>query len=529
MAKATSIQDRSSPVEWEEAPGSTYIPVVYWAPASPTDVLPPWWSFRRDVELRRYWKKDGLLASSIYTMQAIVSTTGYTIDGNRPRVTSRARKAIDDAEYGQGFGVFRKKFTEAWLTQDNGVFVEIEGQGNISSPLTSPPVRINTIDPGRCWRSGDPEHPVWYYSEDKHKWYKMHWTRVAFSAPNPSSIELARGIGFCAVSRMEVMSNVMRSIQRYKQEKTGGRHTRGVMYGNVPSKVVAAAFKAAQEEADNAGDVKYSAYPYIANPHPGAEAATLGLLELSSLPDGFDWNDELTTYMYCLALALGIDAREIWPATASGATRADAEVQHRKAMRKGVGDIFETLENIINYRILPDGVTMDFKPKDSEEDQQQADIEKTRADTVEIMLNTGVVTAQGAALWLVDAGVLKQEYLDDPRLSPTAESEEEVVVDEEGEEEIVETDTGDSGNLPVAEDESEPTKAKQIATPDPEIDQRTIRRELTLWNSNPELKAHTVPPDEVGGFDELRPNVAKGWRQRWHRFFRTQAGDKQRR
>lgn len=527
-----SVQDRSrrrrANGSSDNAAAVMPVPVLMLGSASPISVLPPWWSRNRDIELRKYWKTEGLLASSIYTMQAIVSSTGFTIEG-KPRLVTRARPAIDDAEYGAGFSVLLKKSCEDWLTQDNGFFWELEGPGNISSPLTEPVTRINHMDAGRCWRSGDPEHPVWYYSEVDFQWHKIHWTRVAFASPNPSSIELARGIGFCAVSRVEALSTVIKAIVKYKQEKTGGRHSRGILYGNVPPDAVKRAFEAAGEVADNAELVHYSPYPYVGSPMAGE--VNLGLLELSSLPDGFEWESELTLYMYCIALALGVDARELWPATASGATKADAEVQHRKAMRKGVGDFLATAESMVNARVLPEGVTHTFKPKDNEEDQEQATIEKTRVETVEKLIGAGIVTVKGAALYLVNSGVLPEEYMDNEELSDAAKDPEEEAAAQEaapesGDEPIVADETPDETPAsptaePTVEDEGDVTKqatenepvivdpakagpaASEADLPGPAVTQTTIQREMALWAKTPELRDYVVPLENVGDYEKL--------------------------
>lgn len=533
VINVTSVQDRAHPKG--NGAGSTSdvvmpIPILMFQNQSPISELPPWWSMSRDVELRKYAKTEGLLASSIYTMQAIIASTGFVLEG-KPRAVKKARIPIDDAEYGAGFPTLLKKVCEDWLTQDNGIFLELEGPGDISRPLLEPPVRINHIDAGRCWRSGDPEHPVWYYSSDDMRWHRIHWTRVASAAPNPSSIELARGLGFCAVSRVEALSTVIKAIVRYKQEKTGGRHSRGVIYGNVPPSVIQAAYEEAAEAADNAEQIRYSAYPYVGSPMgPSAGEVKLDLLELSSLPDGFEWESELTLYMYCLALALGVDARELWPSTASGATKADAEVQHRKGMRKGVGDILATMENIINQRVLPEGVTHTFKPKDNEEDKEQADIEKARVDTVKVLIDGGLVTVKGGTLYLVNAGVLPEEYMENEELSDAAKEEpDEPIAPPPApggalpteQDENPDGPTPAPGAEPTVEDEGDVTKqatanepviidpakagplADEATLPPPTPTQKVIRREMELWKTIPELRPYVVEPEEVGGFDKL--------------------------
>src|SRR5688572_14731792 len=81
----------------------------------PDDDLPAWWTPARDQELRKYWKKEGLLASTIYNMQAILSTVGWTVEGDDDLV-KRARQPLDDADFGAGLKTTIKKLAEDWFT-----------------------------------------------------------------------------------------------------------------------------------------------------------------------------------------------------------------------------------------------------------------------------------------------------------------------------------------------------------------------------------------------------------------------------
>lgn len=450
------------------AEGEPGAPVTEWLPillsfGMQNDELPAWWSKSRDWALREFWKREGLWASAIYAMQAVTATSEWHVEGDENAV-QRARMPLDNAEFGAGFRNTMKKLCEDWLTQDNGVFMEIIGPGNPARPLVAPPISVAHLDAGLCWRSSDPEYPVWYWNTTENRYRKMHWTRVAFSAANPSPMEQARGIGFCATSRLVTLIAILRDTQQYKLEKIGGRQTRAFLAASGIQKAqIEEAVEAANRLADNAGRTRFSGIPIVANPM-GGTPVSLQLVEIAGLPDGFDWREEITIYAYAMALALGVDARELWPATAAGATKADAEVQHRKALRKGLGDFLNEIARIINQRILPEGVTFDFTPEDSEEDSIRAEIERMRADTALVMIETGAISPRGALVWLVDNGVLPSAYLDDPAIGapePTEEPEE----PEEPEPSVEETPITDDevggrtqesqGDAPIAEGEME--------------------------------------------------------------------------
>lgn len=67
------------------------------------------------------------------------------------------------------------------------------------------------------------------------------------------------------------------------------------------------------------------------------KAASVESFDLKKLPEGYDPEVYMNLAVNIISMALGFDPRELWPATVRGATRADAEVQHWKSMRKTPG------------------------------------------------------------------------------------------------------------------------------------------------------------------------------------------------
>jgi len=115
--------------------------------------------------------------------------------------------------------------------------------------------------------------------------------------------------------------------------------------------------------------------------------------------------------MYSLALAFGMDAREIWPATASGATKADATIQHQKAIGKGWGDLITTLERGFNWSVLPEGVELEFDNQDDEQDRLVAEMHGIQIDNVSKMVLAGNVTAQEGRAILISQNVIDPAVL----------------------------------------------------------------------------------------------------------------------
>ena len=122
--------------------------------------------------------------------------------------------------------------------------------------------------------------------------------------------------------------------------------------------------------------------------HPLFGTQAFGFLKLEDpllLPDAFDEQQSVTTYVNIVALAMGIDARELWPnvgGSSSLGTATESQVMHLKARGKGIGDLISTIERVVNWRILPKRVTFSFDNVDSEEDQAKADLEATKIGSI---------------------------------------------------------------------------------------------------------------------------------------------------
>lgn len=263
-----------------------------------------------------------------------------------------------------------------------------------------------------CWRSFDPEFPVWYTNPVTHAIRKLHRSRVVFTANNPQPNELARGIGFCATSRVLRMTRVFKNMQIYLDEKVGGRFNRAI--GSV-SGVTPKQLKDALVQNDSVTDAKgfviYKDIPFLVSPsmEKGSEIKIM-LQDLASIPDGFVFRDDADLYAYILSFAFGVDAREFWPATSSGATKADATVQNMKARGRGIGDRIETVEGLIRAA-LPETVTMEYDFSDDEQDKATADIHKLQADTFKVFFDMGAINAQQVAALAIAKGILDGDIL----------------------------------------------------------------------------------------------------------------------
>lgn len=378
------------------------------------ELMPPWWSFQRDIELRRFFKRSDHLSSAVFNITAKMMAIPWKILPRDTSIQSHIKQAAEyeynlryNSEFLGGFNAAYQRYLEDLMTQDNGGFMLVMGDGTISEPLRNRPVGVMHLDSKRCVRTGSVEFPVMYYHDDG-KAYKIHTARLIASAQMSSPDREMYGVGFCAVSRaINVAQNLM-DIARYEQEKLGSRPPRILLVGQgVSAAQIYAAFQEAELNADNQLLEHYAKIIAIGS----ANNVDIDVLikDLASVPDGFDKEKSTTLAMFAIALAFGVDARELWPNSASGATKADALVQHLKAQGKGTGLIIAETQRGIESRFLPDHLEMRFDYIDDEQDKVRAEIRKTRSEQRKADLDSGVLNIR----------VIRQQMLEDYEITQT--------------------------------------------------------------------------------------------------------------
>jgi hypothetical protein len=121
--------------------------------------------------------------------------------------------------------------------------------------------------------------------------------------------------------------------------------------------------------------------------------------------------------MATLALAFGVDARELFPGLDQGATRAEALVQHMKQRGKGPGQILQSTENAFSYKFLLLFLKMVFDYQDDAQDRQMAEIRKIRSDARAQDMNSGVLTDRVEREVMLVDGDIDQGQFDQLELS----------------------------------------------------------------------------------------------------------------
>ena len=197
-SRSLTIQDRGRTTEERFSSNVLGVPWI----AAAGDIIPAWWSPARDVALRNFWKKSDHLSGALYSMTSKMTAIPHKVVARDTAIKAHVEEAevmtavLNAAvEYGKGWVSFYCKFTEDLLSQDNGAFCEIIGEGRKDGPVIGRPVAVAHLDSARCQRTGSAEYPVIYTDTDG-KRYKLHYTRVMETSQMTSPIAEMFGVGF---------------------------------------------------------------------------------------------------------------------------------------------------------------------------------------------------------------------------------------------------------------------------------------------------------------------------------------------
>lgn len=398
----------------------SHVGLVPWM-AGAGESVPAWWSMARDAELRRLYKNSDHLVGTVYTLRDMLRAIPFQVLPRDTTVKSHRKQAQQFQELleerfesrgnitGSGWDIGYGSLIEDYHTQDNGGFVAVEGPGKPDGPLTGMPTKLIHLDSFRCQRTGIREFPVVFTDLDG-KRHKLHFARVIAMASMSSPIAEMYGVGFCAVSRCIHVTQSLMDNSRYKEEKMGSRPKRALMVlegGNPKSaQAVSNAMMLGSEKMDNLGLSRFSEIPFISLP----TGQTISLFDLASLPDGFSSVEDTQLGMSVLALAFGVDVRQLAFALGiTGQTRADAEVQHLKMRGKGPGAIIQEVTRQFEQKVLPKHLKLVFDFQDDTQDEQVADIRNKRSERHERDVNDGIITTRVAREQMVEDGDLEPE------------------------------------------------------------------------------------------------------------------------
>lgn len=390
--------------------------------ASSADLIIPWGVNikRRDQQLREFWPTESFLAGAVTTVSLRNAGFDWEIRGASERINT----AVTDVLKGAisldtiGWAQFAKTFSQDLYCQDNGAFIELIRDPGIDANskfkgASAPVIGIANLDSGKCTRTGNPEVPVIYEDRDG-KLHKMRWFEVIPFADFPSAIERMNGVGYSAVTRALRLAQIMRSIALFKDEEVSGRNVKKInIVGGVGRTQIEDALARTVEQANNKGNMRFIEHSILASLDP-EKAVSLVTVDLASLPDGFNYDQEMTWYISGLALDFGVDYQEFAPlASGNIGSSAQSAVLDKKSSGKGPLNWMDAIsESFENYGVLPRGTKLIFNDKNAAEEGEKQVMRTKASEEAAILVNSKIFPPEVMAKSLVRRGIYSQEDFD---------------------------------------------------------------------------------------------------------------------
>ncbi len=429
--------------------------------ASVADSFTPWGLApkQRDRELRAFWPTEPVLASALYSIAIRNAAFSWTIEGPE-RTVAAVQDMLQTADFGKGWRHFITKIGTDLFTQDNGAFMEVIRAAD--SP-TAPVVGIAHLDAMRCTRTADPDFPV-NYVDRKGVIHRMAWYQIQALSEFPSPVETMFGTQLCAVSRVLRAAQVLRDIGIFQREKIAGDNPNAIyIVGGVSSKMMSDAMEQHKTKQAERGMTRYIIPLVIASMDPTA-TVSVESIDLKSLPDGFDIEEAMRWYINQLALGFGADYQDFAPLPGRNlGSSTQSMVLHEKSRGRGPATFMSMMSQVFNFQgILPANVLFRYDEQDVAADMEQADLEKTTAETLDLYVQNATLTPAAARQVMLDKGMLSPEIFESLQEGPDLTTN---VVAQEDEPVDAATPSGHTGGIQTAarhddDDDENPKKPR---------------------------------------------------------------------
>lgn len=340
------------------------------------DIIAPWGAPVRQRQLRdlRYAAHNTLAVSAVSNLIRRFKQIDRELLGGRNSV-NRFNTMLQDAHFGKGEDTFWEMFWWDYLTLDNGGVIEIIAPGASDTPINRAVEGIAVLDSLRCYATGNPEHPIIYRDHQSGKLYKMHHTRVWRATDGPSSDPQYRYLGLSALSRMIAVARMQMMMSEHNTEKLSDLPPAGILTASgIDEKQLHAMMLKYHADQQSHGNDIWKNIMSIAGINPQMPPE-VKFTSFSNLPDNFDYKMYMEAHVNLMALALGDDPTELWTLTGGQmGTGTQSQVMHAKGKQRILGDMIKVATTIINLRILPPALERRWKPKDTQQSLQDAEV-----------------------------------------------------------------------------------------------------------------------------------------------------------
>ena len=385
---------------WFAIDPTTYAPTLSGAKKG----LPAWWSPLRDATLRATIHIEDMWAAAIAKATTKQAALGFTVtDANESDI--RIERAQHTLLFFDGaWTVGLQKHLQDYLLCDNGAFIEVE---RVSRSPWSRVKALWHLDSMYCRRTGNPEYPV-VYTDVRGEMHALRYDQVIAIADQPSPMRQAYGLGLCAASRAWQTILKLAAIEIYFSEKiTGGRALAIHFVNGISAEQLVDIDESADEAMERKGYVVYKGSIIVPLRAMSASPEVV-TIDLASIPDGFDVEQERKDAYLRYANAIGVPVQDIQPLSGQGlGTGTQTELLSEDAEGYGLASWRRTMMHYLNTWVLPESTQFSWTNlNDARERLQKATADKMRIDGLAAAVASGALTPEQMTNILADEKII---------------------------------------------------------------------------------------------------------------------------
>jgi hypothetical protein len=401
---------------------------------TPAPELPPRsvLAYQADRVLAATLDLEDMWAGVVNQAVTKIAVRGFEISDkdDSERRTQRGQDLIMNLDGVASYRSGMNKLVQDFLLTRNGCFIEVERE---SKAPASRPRALWHLDSLRCRRTGNPDWPVIYWSLDG-QWHALRASDVIFFADMPSPRAQLHGIGRPAAERAFKTIVKLAGVETYFREKiTGARALKLVFISGVTKKKIEQVKETSDAEQERRGWTIYKGAVVV--PTEDDRAVSVAEIDLASVPDGFNVDTERKDAYLRYANCIGIPAQDIQPLSGQGlGTGTQTIILDEAAEGRGIAYFVKTLEDSINWLLMPKTTTFTFVTNDWRDRKAQIETKQAEAALIMSLLGhkgrssesgasdatgssgggggvPGVIKPEQALNMLVDAGIVPKEFL----------------------------------------------------------------------------------------------------------------------
>jgi hypothetical protein len=410
------------------------------SPPSYTD-LPTYWSPRRDWVLCNTLEKESMWAAAVARTATKFAAHGYIVSDSTDssRKVAASQELLKKANGGEGWVPFALKVVQDLLLPNNGVFIRIRRQGDVTTQIrvkAAQPQVINgalrqdfseaavtTSSPGakitglyhldslRCIRTGNLAYPLRYMPLNGMQQI-LRWDQVLMYADQPSPRAELFGVGRSAADRAyKTIAKLAAMEQLVYENLTGGGANKLVFLQGINDPTLQAILRSGEADAQARGLVYYLGT--ILGAIPSDTPISMVEVKLKELLSSFVPKDERDNGYLIYANCIGVPVQDIQPLSGQGlGTGTQTVVLQEAGQGIGIAAFIKWWEQTVSDRVLPATTELQFVDEHDMRDQKaRAEVQKLRADTRKVQIDSGEISPAMARQLAVDSEDLPQELV----------------------------------------------------------------------------------------------------------------------